>query len=142
MSQKTSRHIFYFFGIFIKVQLIYSVVPKYYFFSYYLPSWSIPRDCIQFPIIYSKISLLIHSKCYNLTLLTPDSQSIPLPPPSFLVTASLSSMPVLQRGLYVPYFRFHISVISYGICLSFFFLFSHCTARGSGLSLSNLLHLF
>ena len=32
-------------------------------------------------MLYSRISLLIHSKCNSLHLLTPDSQSIPLPPP-------------------------------------------------------------
>ena len=32
------------------------------FFSHYLPSCSITCDQIQFPVLYSRISLLIHSK--------------------------------------------------------------------------------
>ena len=59
----------------IKVQLIYSIVPisaiqprnpvihiHTFFFSYYLPSWSISRAWIEFPVLYSGTSLLIHSK--------------------------------------------------------------------------------
>ena len=34
------------------------------------------------PVLYSRTSLLIHSKCHSLHLLTPNSQSSPLPPPS------------------------------------------------------------
>ena len=33
-------------------------------------------------MLYSRTSLLIHSKCISLHLLTPNSQSIPLPPPA------------------------------------------------------------
>ena len=66
--------IFFTFVYFIKVQLIYSVVPisavqhsdpaiyTYMFFSsYYLPSCCIPREWIQFPVLYSRTSYLIHS---------------------------------------------------------------------------------
>ena len=42
-------------------------------FSYYLPSWSIPRDWIEFPVLYSRTSLLIHSKWNSLHLLTPNN---------------------------------------------------------------------
>ena len=31
-------------------------------FLYYLLSWSIPRDWIEFPVLYGRTSLLIHSK--------------------------------------------------------------------------------
>ena len=51
-------------------------------FLYYLPSWSIPRDWIYFPVLHSRTSLLIHSKWNRLYLLTPNSQSISLPPPT------------------------------------------------------------
>ena len=51
-----------------------------FFYSYYLPSCSITSDWIYFPMLYNRISLLIHSKCYCLPLLTPKFQSIPLPP--------------------------------------------------------------
>ena len=50
------------------------------FFLYYLPSWSIPRDWIYFPVLYSRTPLFIHSKCKRLHLLTPNSPSIPHPP--------------------------------------------------------------
>ena len=35
---------------------------------------------ISFPMLYSMISLPVHSKCKSFHLLTPDFQSIPLPP--------------------------------------------------------------
>ena len=60
------------FHFFFKVYLICNVVPisavqqsdpvihTYpFFFSYYLPSGSIPRDWIEFPVLYSRTSLLI-----------------------------------------------------------------------------------
>ena len=54
-----------------------------FFFSYYLPSCSIPRDWIQLPVLYSRSSLLIPSKRHCVHLPTPDSPSVPplLPPP-------------------------------------------------------------
>ena len=84
------RHVKIVFLIFIKVLLNYIVVsnsavqqsdPVIYiysythisFLSYYLPSCSIP-------VLYSRTSLLIHSKGNSLHLLTPNSQSIPLSP--------------------------------------------------------------
>ena len=33
-----------------------------FFFLHYLPSWPIPRDWIEFPVLYIRTSLLIHSK--------------------------------------------------------------------------------
>ena len=42
------------------------------------------------PCLYSRTSLLIHSKCHSLHLVTPNSQSIPLLP-SLLATTSLFS---------------------------------------------------
>ena len=63
-----------------KVQLIYNFVPISavqkndpithictLFFSYYVPSYSIPRDQIWSPVLNSRISLFIHSKCNNTT---------------------------------------------------------------------------
>ena len=47
-----------------------------FFFSHYPPSCSILSDKIQFPVLYSRISLLTHSKCNSVHLLAPDSQSI------------------------------------------------------------------
>ena len=122
-------------------QLVYSVLSIVYctakwpshayiytfFFSHYPPSCSIISDEIQFPVLHSRISLLIHSKCNSLHLLTPDSQSIPLPLPPPWQPQVCSPSPwvsFLWKGSFVPYIRFRY-VISYGICLS----------------LSNLLHL-
>ena len=65
-----------------------------YPFPFYLPSWSIPRDWTQLPVLCSRTSLFVHSKWNNAHLLTPNPQSIPLPPPSPLATASLLSMSV------------------------------------------------
>ena len=48
------------------------------FFSHYPPSCSILSEQIQFPLLCSRISLLKHSKCNSLHLLTPNSQSLPL----------------------------------------------------------------
>ena len=50
---------------------------------------------MQFSLLSSRTSLFIHSKCNSLHLLqTSYSQSIPLPPPSPLATASLFFMSV------------------------------------------------
>ena len=48
-----------------------------FFFLYYLPSCSIPREWIQLPVLYHRTSLLIHSKCSSLQVLTPNFPSIP-----------------------------------------------------------------
>ena len=99
-------HVNYFtFKFFIRLYLIYNVVPisavqqrypvmhAYTFpFLYYLLSQSIVRDWILFSVLYSRISLLIHSKCNSLHPLTPNSLFIPLPLLSPLATKSLFSM--------------------------------------------------
>ena len=79
--------------------LPYSIVTQLYIYthsfpSYYLPSCSIPRDWMEFPVLYSRILLLIHSKYNSLHLPTPISVSIPLSSPSPLATKSLFSMSV------------------------------------------------
>ena len=71
---------------------IYIYTHIYLIFLYSFPSWSIPGEWIQFPVLYSRILLFIHSKCNSLRLLTLSPQSIPLPLSSRLVTRSLSSM--------------------------------------------------
>ena len=52
------------------------------------------------PVLYSRPSLPIHSKCNSLHLLTPNSQSIPFPLPSPLATTSLFLSFVFFLGLY------------------------------------------
>ena len=113
---------------FIKIYLIYSVVSisavqhsdpvlqiNTFFFSCYPLSCSIPRDWIQFPVLYSRTSLLIHSKTNSLHLPTPNSQSLPLPTLSHTHIGNhkcalhvCEPVSVLQIGSPVPYFRFHI----------------------------------
>ena len=72
--------------------LLYSIVNQLYvymfvfvcttlFFSHCLQSCSIPKGWIEFPVLYSRTSLLIHSKCNSLHLPTPNSLFIPLPLP-------------------------------------------------------------
>lgn len=43
----------------------------------------------SFPMLYSRVLLFIHSICNSLHLLTLNSQTIPLPPPSYLATMSV-----------------------------------------------------
>ena len=65
--------------------LMYSKVTHIYIYpslSQYLPSCSIPRDWILFPVLDSRTSLPIHSKCIRLYQLTQNSRSLPLPLPS------------------------------------------------------------
>ena len=50
-----------------------------FLFSYYVPSCSVTRDWIWFSVLYRRTSLLIHSKCNSLLLLTSNSQSVPFP---------------------------------------------------------------
>ena len=130
------------YSFFIEVQLFYSVVPILlysrmiqihicvcvcmyiytFFFSYNILPCSIPRDWISFLVLYSRVSLLIHSKCSSLHLLITKSQFVSLPTPDPVATTGLFSvcqfLSVLQIGSFVPYFRFHIQVTSFGICLS------------------------
>ena len=88
---------------FIKVQMIYNIpsisaVQKsdpiihniHSFFSCYLLLYSNPRDWMQFPVLYSRIPLLIHSKCNGLHLPSPNFLSIPLPLPSALANGHIS----------------------------------------------------
>ena len=58
------------FTTFYKLLLYSKVTQSYihtctFFLSYYLPSCSITRDWIEFPVLYSRTSLLIHYKCFR-----------------------------------------------------------------------------
>ena len=101
------------------VTMLYSKVTQSYihtctfFLSYYLPSCSITRDWIEFPVLYSRTSLLIHSKWNSLPLPTPNSPSISLPPPTpwqpqVYILYVCESVSVLYAGSFVLCFRFHI----------------------------------
>ena len=65
-----------------------------FFFSYYLPLYYILRDWIQFPVLYSRTSLFIHSKCNSSHLSISNFLSIPFPALSPLITTSLFSLSV------------------------------------------------
>ena len=51
-----------------------------------------PKRMDIVPCAYSRTSLLIHSICNSLHLLTPNTQPIPLPPPFLLATMSFFPM--------------------------------------------------
>lgn len=55
-----------------------AIHPYTFLFSHYPPPCSITSDQIKFAKLYSRISLLIHSRCTSLHLLTPNSQSFTL----------------------------------------------------------------
>ena len=74
---------------FIEVQLIYNAfllyskvirLCVYIYFSYSFPLWFITGYWIQFPVLYSRTLLFIHSVYNSLHLLMSNSQSIPPPP--------------------------------------------------------------
>ena len=73
-----------------------------YFFKYF-PSGTIPGDWIQFPVLWIRTLLFIHSKHKSLHLLNPSSQSFLLPPFSSLATISLFPMSVslFLRSVYL-----------------------------------------
>jgi len=97
-------------------------------FLCYLPSCSITSDWIEFPVLYSRTSLLIHPQGNSLHLLTPDSEYILLPP-LCLATTSLFSLSICSFlfciASFVAYIRFHIcdNYLTHTICPSLSDLF-------------------
>ena len=82
------------FLLYSKVTQLYMCIYIYrhtLFFSHYPPSCSITSDQIQFPVPYSRISLLIHSKCNSLHPLTIFNAHEYLA--SFLQTLQIQEMP-------------------------------------------------
>ena len=59
----------------------YTYIYTHILFLHITFSCCITSDWIQFPVLYSRTSLLIHPKWNRLHLLTPNSQFISLPPP-------------------------------------------------------------
>ena len=80
-----------------------------FFISYHLPSCSIP-------VLYSRTSLLIHSKCNSLHLPIPKSQSM-LPPPSAPRQPQVCSLCLGVCFCSVDRFICTIFTIFYFICL-------------------------
>ena len=88
-------------------------------FSYYLPSWSVPRDQLKFPVLYSRTSWLIRSKSNRLHLPTPNpspSHSLHCPlgnhESGLFVCGSVSILHICSFvSTQMPCFRFHIYVI-------------------------------
>ena len=56
-------------------------IPHTFFLLHYPPSCPITSDQMYFPVLYRRISPLIHSRGNSLYLLIPTTQSIPFPPP-------------------------------------------------------------
>ena len=75
---------------------------------------SIPGDWTEFPLLHRRISWLIHSPWHSLHLRSRNSPSSPLPPPP---PSNHKSVLCVSLFLLVPYFRFHVEVISYCLCL-------------------------
>ena len=76
--------LFFLFPQYIIFFLLYSMVTQLHIHIYILFSHIISlhlSDQTQFPVLHSRISLLIHSKGNSLYPLTPSSQSLPLPLP-------------------------------------------------------------
>ena len=94
-----------------------------YSFPYSIPLWFITGYWTQLPVLYNRTLLFIHSIYNSLYLLVPNSQSNPPLPPLPLgnhksVFYAFETASVSYISSFVPYFRFHIWVISYSICLS------------------------
>ena len=78
----------------------------FFYFTFFLclPSWSIPRGWIQFPVLYSRISLLIHPKCNSLHLPTPNSLSLKI---SLVNLGQLAFVSGFEKLLYF----LHLSIL-------------------------------
>ena len=101
-----------------------------FFFPCYLPSCPNPRDWTQFPVLYSRTSVLIYSKCSSLLLCIPNSPSVPLPPCFFGIVGALG-----QRR---PHTLWGLNPVPFSII----FLVSGCQISPWMPSLmENLLHL-
>ena len=91
-----------------------------FFFSYYAPSCFHKWLDIWFPVLHSRISLLVQMQRFSSTIpRLPFHHPLPTYPPgqheSVLYICDLFGF--VDRS-FVPYFRLHIQVISYGVCLS------------------------
>ena len=110
------------------IQQVARVIHMYTFiFSYYLSSCSIPRK-LEFPVPYSRTSLLIHSRCHHLLLRTPNSPSIPVPPPSPLAATSLFFMSV---SLFLFCRCIHFCPMFTSICKRYHMVFGATTMETS-----------
>ena len=87
------------------------------FFSCHPPSCSITSDQIQFPVLQSRTSLFIHSKCNSFPCINPKFPVHPTPFPSLLTTTCLFSMSV-SLFLFCRQVRLCHILDLYGICLS------------------------
>ena len=119
-----------------------------FFFSYYLPSGSIPRDSTEFPELYSITLFLTHSKCNSLHLPNLNSPSIPLPLHSLLGTTILLSLAVicfcfLDRIICVIFWILQISDILWYFYFSFWLTsFSMRISSSTHVAQMTLFYLF
>ena len=124
---------FYVMAFIFSLYLVYIVLPIFYCtawwpsytymyrFFFLTLSCSIISDEIQLPGLHSRTSLLIHSKSNSLYLLTPSSQSIPVPPPpprQWQLYSPSQRFSFLCKGSFLPYTRFQRYVVSDGISCS------------------------
>ena len=105
--------LFLFFYLFVYI-FFYCTAwwPSYiyvYTFFFLTLSCSIISDWTEFPVLHSRIPLLIHPKGNILHLFTPSSQSLPhppLPPWQPQVYSPSPWLSFLWKGSFVPYVRF------------------------------------
>ena len=91
-------------------------------YSFFIFSSIMIYHRILFPVLYCRTLCFIHPIYNSLCLLIPNS-SLPLSPNPLSLGNHKSilhvceSVSVLQIGSLVPYLRYHIYLVSYGICL-------------------------
>ena len=92
----------------------------YHFSLDSFPIQAIIEYRVEFPVVYNRPLLIIYFLYSSVYMSIPVSQFIPSPFPSSThqFVLSIFSISILQRRSFVPFFRFHLKVISYNICLS------------------------
>ena len=109
--------------------LLFLHIHKFLYSLYTFPLWFISGYWTEFPVLYSRILLLIQSVCNSLHLLTPTSHFIPPPSPTPLAATNLFSMSV---SLYLFHIRVHLCYIldstykQYHMLFVFFWCTSLC----------------
>ena len=111
---KDYSFIFIFYILFIYFFLLYSTVTKFHLEVYIIFSHitcSIISDSREFPVLHSRIPLLIHPEGITLHLFTPSSQYFPLPPLLSWQPQVYSPSPwfsFLWNASFMTYIRFQI----------------------------------
>ena len=74
--------------------------------SSYSPLWFITGYWIQFPVLYGRTLLFMHSVYNNLHLLIPNPHCLPLPHSNHSLFSKSDSVSVLWMSSFVSYFRY------------------------------------